>query len=223
MLKPTGELTIFEVGSLCDALKTAVAEEALTRVPSADPEAFALALARVARAFLTDFPENVFWDFDRLAASMASDPRGPAAFAEDVVHLSALYGRHSTICFRYIHDFVYGFDWCRWVQKDPEGRAKIGPFHPVFLAYLRHRAAELLRLIAGDDEKYGRLRQPYRNPFGFSREPGDEERLHRALAERGLIPVRAWEQAGPDRWNEPFADLREQLAQTLAIGRGPKP
>ncbi|MBX3237169.1 MAG: STAS domain-containing protein [Nitrospiraceae bacterium] len=64
MLKPTGELTIFEVGSLCDALKTAVAEEApvtldLSRVTKLDASAVQLLIAahlsgRVAVSGLSD-------------------------------------------------------------------------------------------------------------------------------------------------------------------------
>lgn len=196
-------------------------------LPDEEVDAFAQGLGRVARAFVEDFPENVFWDFDRLANHLLEDPRGPGAPADEIVRLSSLYGRRSPICFRYIHDFVYGFDWCRWVAKAPLERAAIGPFEPEFLAYLEHRAGELVELIAADDEKYGRLPPPgaaghrtsFRNPFAFSREPGDEERLHRALVERDLIPVRAWEIESPPHWDEPYAALRESIAESLHLPR----
>lgn len=188
-------------------------------LPDEEVDAFSEALGRVAQAFLLDFPENVFWDFDRLASHLLEDPRSPGALAEEVVRLSSLYGRRSPICFRYIHDFMYGFDWCRWVAKAPRDRAAVGPFEPEFLAYLEHRAGELVELIAADDHKYGRLNQAYRNPFAFSREPADEERLHRALVERDLIPVRAWEIESPPHWDEPYAALRESIAESLRIPR----
>lgn len=179
-------------------------------------------LARVSDAFVRDFPENVFWDLDFLAGRMiAADASGAEAISQAVVVLSADFGRRSPISFRYAHDLLFGFDWCRWVAREPEQRGAIGPFDPGFLAYLDRRQGELRRLIAIDDAKYGQLRgAPFRNPFHFSREPEDEVRLHRALAERDLVPVIAWDVGGACRWQEPFADLRESIARELGIPRG---
>lgn len=177
-------------------------------------------LERVEGAFTRDFPENVFLDLDLLGASLArlgEVERAEVALA--VERLSADFGG-APIRFRYAHDFLYGFDWCRWVARDPDARAAVGPFDPPFLRYLAERAGELRALIAEDDAKYGRVPDgAYRNPFSFSRSPDDEARLHRALAERDLVPVEAWSTAGRARWERPYAELREEVARELGLSR----
>ena len=92
---------------------------------------------------------------------------------ELLVDVQARYGARSAIRFRYVHDFIYGYDWARWVAREPETRTAIGPYDPVFLQRMRHRADELLELIQTNDKNYPQLEQNIsRNPFGFSREPG---------------------------------------------------
>ncbi len=186
--------------------------------------AFARCLARVVHAFAEHFPQNLFWDVDLLAARLAAAPAPPAMneLSARVAELCARFGRSSPIRFRYLHDFLFGYDWCRWVARAPAERRDVGPFDPPFLAYLLCRGAELRELIDRDDAKYGRLGAGgFRNPFPFARDPADEGRLYRALAERDLIPVRTWQLDGRPRWDLPYAEIRQSLADELGIARRP--
>lgn len=191
-----------------------------------DGTALALArgLAATADAILEHFPDNLLWDLDALAAALlrqagAAGERAPEELAgafDEVLELHALFGRATAIRFRYVHDFVYGFDWAKWVRRDPPGRRHVGPYDRVFLRSMLRRGGELLALIEADDAKYPRLRRPgARNPFTFSREPADELRLHRDLAARGLVPVEAWRLEPSPVWDRPFADAREARAAAL--------
>jgi hypothetical protein len=181
---------------------------------------FARALHRIVRAQLDAFPENVFWDFDALAASLARQPDAAtlAQTSATVVSLQALFGQATPIHFRYVHDFMYGFDWAKWVARDSDARASVAPFEQPFLNYTWRRGHELLLLIANDDEKYPKLSDGRpRNPFGFSREPAEEARLLRDLAARALIPVRAWLGDPAANWCPPYQRLREERAHALGI------
>ncbi|MBX3126625.1 MAG: ferrochelatase [Polyangiaceae bacterium] len=199
--------------SLCD-----VFEEACRRWSPADPAGLSLALAAVAEATLTHFPGNLLWDFEFIAGRLASAE--PALRAEVVASMELLHHRFGSrpIAFRYVHDFSYGFDWARWVERDPGAAGDSGPFDLPFLRYLEQRGAELVELIAADDAKYPTLAPGQtRNPFGFSREPADEVRLFRALAARGWLPVEAFRfDATPD-WRAGHAKLRRRLAQELGL------
>ena len=214
-----------EVGvrlTLDPSRERATSLEALHRslVPRlADPgmeDALARGLVETASAIRRHFPDNLLWDFDALAAALVARCPDSASLLrafEDVVALNALFGCETTIRFRYVHDFIYGFDWAKWVRRDPGARTGVGPFDAVFLTALLARGRELLELIAADDEKYPRLPdERARNPFVFSREPEDELRLHRALAAEGLVPVPAWRLDGTPTWDRPFADLRTARA-----------
>ncbi|HJL28119.1 MAG TPA: hypothetical protein RMG45_33080, partial [Polyangiaceae bacterium LLY-WYZ-15_(1-7)] len=191
-------------------------------LPETARVAFALGLHRAAEAQLEAFPGNLFWDFDALAAATAAAAReGDAerAAAEVtartalIASLQQLFGRRTAIHFRYVHDFMYGFDWAKWVRREPEARRAVGPFEPAFLEYMWRRGHELLALIANDDEKYPKLATGHpRNPFGFSREPEEEERLFRDLAARDLIPVRAWERHPAPVWDRPYQEARAERA-----------
>lgn len=189
--------------------------------------AFALALATCADALCAAFPGNLFWDFDGLAASLASelgDPdRAPVAMVETaqlVAKLHAAFGGEP-IRFRYAHDFLYGYDWAKWVAKDPARRANEPPFGTAFLRALLARAEELRQLIAADDVVYPRLRNASpRNPFSFSREPEHEARLLQSLAMSGAVPVAAWSVAGHAVWDRPYQRLRADRARELGIPRG---
>lgn len=183
--------------------------------------AFAQGLSEIVEAQVEQFPETIFWDMDFLAASLLRTPGGAAgieALAREIVLLQKQYGRNSVICFRYVHDFSYGFDWAKWVASAPEARAHIGPFDPEFIHYLRRRGEELVTLIAEDDKKYPKLPDGRpRNPFGFSREPDDERRLTLELASQGLIPVSTWRVDARPRWDRPYAEIREALAREIGL------
>ena len=126
----------------------------------------------------------------------------------------------SEIRFRYVHDFMYGFDWARWVKKQPDQRANSGPFCQNFLDDLLCRGEEILQSIKKDDVKYPQISQKrYRNPFCFSREPEDERRLLTYLAGCECIPVAAWEWDSVGVWDKPFSQIREEASLKLNIAK----
>ncbi|MCA9600993.1 MAG: ferrochelatase [Polyangiales bacterium] len=188
--------------------------------------AFAESLISIVESECSNFPENIFWDFDYLAASLLRSAhrseRGAVEYLREatelVVGLHELFGMHTAVRFRYGHDFLYGFDWARWVKRDPEERASEGPFDLAFLRFSRERGHELLELIHGNDTKYPPLPDgTTRNPFGFSRDPADERRLHQDLAERDCLPVRAWDPDATPSWDRPFTEIRAARAEALRI------
>ncbi len=184
---------------------------------------FGLALERVARAMHDAFPENLFWDLDALAHRLArtgreEGPRAMIAQSALVAAMQHLFGRETPIAFQYTHDFVYGFDWAKWVRRAPIDHAHVGPFDARFLDSMWRRGHELLVLIANDDDEYPKLRgRKARNPFGFERDPEHERRIYRDLAERDLLPVRAWEREPRGQWDRPFRELREERAKALGL------
>jgi hypothetical protein len=206
-----------------------IAERAAeTPLPHEVFDAFARALEGVVVAQVASFPGNLFWDFDlpaeRLLRLAAQEPEAAALRLERATsRFSALqraFGAESKIQFRYAHDFIYGFDWARWVQREPDRRGSVGPFDDEFIDHMQRRAGEIVVLVEQHDAKYPPLPPGVaRNPFGFSREPRDEERLHRDLAERRLVPVEAWNPEAEPRWDLPFSALREERARQLGIWR----
>jgi len=194
---------------------------------SAAFEALADGLAAIALAMHDAFPHNIFGDLDHLAACLWRDaisaPEGSVPYLRQqcarLVELQHLFGRTTSIRFRYVHDFLYGFDWAKWVSRDVSARARVGPFSPTFLAYMHTRGHELLTVIAeGHDHRYPPLLDARpRNAFGFSREPADELVLHRLLARERLLPVEAWRLDAIPRWNQPFHELRYEHAARLGF------
>lgn len=177
-------------------------------------------------AQLKNFPENIFWDFDFMVNGMLrqalADEDSAIAYLEKFGHkmlsLTELFGNQGEIRFRYVHDFIYGFDWVRWVQKDPENHGNVEPFSLVVLDYLLDKSDELAQRIHQSRCHYYKLSATgYRNPFGFSREPEDEYLLFTHLAQQRLIPVPAWSWDAVPIWNQPFEDLRQEVALKLNI------
>lgn len=123
-----------------------------------------------------------------------------------------MFGCKGEIRFRYVHDFMYGFDWARWVKKDLKNRSNIKPFSIIFLDYLLTKGEEILRLISINDKRYHHISsRSFRNAFCFPRAPKDEYRLLTYLADYGLIPVNAWSWNTEPIWNQPFDEIREQV------------
>ncbi len=178
-------------------------------------------LASLCAAIEKHFPENIFVDLDRLAVSLDGTVRtrgvdAARAQGERLVRLHSLFGGETAIRFRYVHDFFYGFDWARWVARDPATRGAVGPFDDAFLAYSETRARELLDLIARGDAKYGCLdAREHRNPFPFRRDPEAERAILAALARDGSIPVAAWSSEPIAVWDRPYAAMREAKAAAL--------
>ena len=195
-------------------------------IHAGDPPALRDAITRgtidLVRAMLRAFPRNLLWDLDRLVATQAELGRAGhdvTSLMHRVALLQDRFGEHGPIRFRYVHDFVYGFDWARWVAKAPAERAHVGPYDPAFIERMHRRAHELGGAIAaGADATYPPLpRGEIRNPFGFSREPEDELALHRALAAADAIPVQAWRVDGEARWDVDFAAQRRAQARALGL------
>jgi len=190
-------------------------------------EPFVAGTAAFVRALLESFPDNLLWDLDLPLATWwrtAAASDDPAATAADLLalatELQGLFGRTTALRFRYAHDFLYGYDWAKWVGRDPAAREGIGPYDRRFLAAMRARGHELLALIeAGGDAKYPALPDASpRNPFPFSREPEAELAIHRALAEVGRIPVPAWRWDNASvTWSHPWAAWREETAAGLGL------
>jgi hypothetical protein len=183
-------------------------------------------LESIVRTQLQNFPENIFWDFDFLVSSMLRQAlvadEGAIyflrVFGEKMDSLIEMFGTKTEIRFRYVHDFMYGFEWARWVQKEPQKRAHIEPFSLFFLDYLLAKGKELLQRIShGQVTSYKLCDTGYRNPFTFSREPEDERRLLAYLADEQLIPVAVWNWNASPVWNKPFQEMRQQLALKLNI------
>ena len=183
-------------------------------------------VAQVAEAQLRNFPDNLFWDFDYYAKSIWDDAcaniDGVAYLekcSQTATTLMDLYGQHSAIRFRYVHDFLYGFDWARWVKRAPD-RATHGPFGRLFLEYSGQRAHELLALIDNDDRKYPKLESASsRNPFPFMREPNDEKSLYRRLASAGWLPVNTWDADTTPDWGRDYEKERKRFAESLGLAR----
>lgn len=168
--------------------------------------AFAQTMETIVEAQLHNFPENLFWDFDYMAARLLADgqrwPQGVVDYLRKVSLLMArlqhMFGCHSTIRFRYVHDFVYGFDWARWAALDPEHRARIGPYDMRFLRYVLQRGEQIVRLTAEATARVAPLgEQQWRNVFAFRRDPEAESILLRDLAQRSMVPVMAWRADAP--------------------------
>jgi len=192
--------------------------ELLARAPSSERESLIPILAEITDALCESFPANLFCDLDGMTQHLLTRPSAERApLGRRIAHLHQTFGAEP-IRFRYVHDFLYGFDWARWVAREPQLRASVGPYDEAFLSYLEQRSGELVALIENDDRKYPQLRtEGHRNPFPFSREPDAEARLHRSLAQKGLIPVAAWSLDARAVWDQPFARLREQEAVALGL------
>ncbi len=214
-------LARFDVATCASLDPTRPVRTPLTQLATSD--VVATGLEQIATAIARHFPENVFADLDRIAAELemrrARDGDGAAlAHAERIARVHAVFGCETPLRFRYAHDFLYGFDWARWVAREPATRASIGPYDEAFLAYSVERAAELCALVATNDRKYGPLEgTEHRNPFPFRRDRDAESVLHLALAADAAVPVRAWDPGAESVWDRAFTTLREAKAHELHL------
>jgi hypothetical protein len=205
--------------ALCDALLKGETDTSLVRV-------FAQGMRELENGLLTHFPNNLYGDLDYFASAILGEARAqpyPIVHLERLFSLTAellqLYGCHSPIHFQYAHDFLYGFDWARWVRKATSKRQAAGPFSMEFLLYLQKRGHELLALIAKDDAQYPRLATwQNRNAFTFSRLADDERLLHKTLAAEALVPVEAWRRDAQPRCDRDYSQLRAARARALHLG-----
>ncbi|PCC71173.1 hypothetical protein SAMN02745121_04863 [Nannocystis exedens] len=196
-------------------------EEVVALVADGSPATAELtaALREIEAAAAAAFPGNIFWDIELLAAELLrAGPGEVSTQGRRIAGLQALYGQNTVIRFRYVHDFLYGYDWAKWVQREPDERGGVGPFAPAFIDHQERRGRELEQLIAADDAVYPSLPEgQVRNPFPFSREPEAESLLLADLAAAGLLPVEAWDAAASPRWDRPYAELRIERAAALGL------
>lgn len=188
--------------------------------------AFCSTLEGIATSQRENFPENLFWDFDYVAASAWHAAHGQddgvlrlRTIEQLFLRLQRMFGCNSPIRFRYVHDFIYGLDWERWVERDPSRHDGIGPFDRLFLVRVLSRGRDLVRRIErGGDATFPVLRDgEWRNPFAFSRAPEHELLLHRDLARRAEIPVQCWRVDAEPDWRKPYTRIRLQRARELGI------
>ena len=165
-----------------------------------------------------NFPTNIFWDMDGLISFFLhlNDSKKQKNLCKILLKLYDRYGNKKSINFAYIHDFIYGFDWYRWVKKDFFVRKNIGPYDFVFLDYLNKRSLELFELIKINDHKYSTL-CPHvkRNPFSFRRTVEEEIKIHLKLACKGAIPWKAWilkDKKTKKFWETNFSKIRQEMA-----------
>ena len=92
------------------------------------------------------FPENIFYDDEVLAFTLLRSDNLEGLFGKLRI-LLAMFGTHSPICFRYVHDWLYGYDWIKWVSRNPE-YAHTGPFCEEFVDYMVKRGEEIQASIA---------------------------------------------------------------------------
>jgi hypothetical protein len=193
-------------------------------------ESLYIIMEGVVDSILENYPENIFWDLDFLASNMftkiqeeeTNTSKSKRAFylREKLQDIFELFGNKTAIHFRYIHDFIYGYDWCKWVRssEDPIMDHLLDPFGNCFLDSIKKRGLEILELIAKNDENYVSLDSGvYRNPFTFSRGTEDEIRLFRDLANTGDIPVPGWQVYGAVQFKKDYSLIRNNRAVTLGI------
>lgn len=186
-------------------------------------------LSDIVAAQLAAFPGNLFWDQDALVGGLVRGAHGakdpPEQLATTVaalVRVYSLFGRDEAIRFRYIHDFQYGFDWAKWVQKSPLDRSAEDPFSGEFLHAMEARGWQLLAQIGDDDSQYPPVPvTEVRNPFPFCREPDAERTLLQALSKDDWLPLCAWNFDAQGVWNRPFQAHRRERAEALGLLRGP--
>jgi hypothetical protein len=206
---------------------TPLAELVHSLANSSERPFLARAACAVGAAQLEAFPDNLLWDFDFYLSSVhqeaiqSGDYPAHLERATDItVGLMHLYGQGSSIRFQYVHDFIYGFDWARWVRREPDSRSETLPFSLEFLEQSDTRGRAILELIENDDEVYPKLSgSGSRNPFPFARTPDEELELYRGLSGEGCIPVEAWRvDAVPDASRD-YDSIRESAARRLGIER----
>lgn len=192
------------------------------QIPASPFRGWALGLHELSQRH---FPDNIYAHYDLLIAQFwregVSNEGLLLTYCQKVNQLYASLGVHSCVRFRYEHDFLYGFDWAKWVAADLGCRQWVAPFSFAFIDYLEHRVTELYELIALDDAKYHRDLGPgtHRNPFGFSREPEEERTLMERLFASDLLPVKAWDLAFKPDLSKDYVSERKKMAIELQEGK----
>ncbi|PJE04242.1 MAG: hypothetical protein CK427_02860 [Leptospira sp.] len=179
-----------------------------------------------------NFKENIFWDFDFFIHSLVSEYMSTidkSEFLEErkkkIFTIFRLFGSHSLVRFKYLHDFLYGYDWYKWrTQIIPNQTNDLNPFGLSFLNYIEARGYELIELIGQNDTNYPQIeKDENRNPFYFSRSKEDESLLWRSLAQDDLIPIPSWEREIFISLSKNYSEIRNLRAIELQITTNQSP
>ena len=189
-------------------------------------ESISTHLAQIIELQLEHFPQTIFWDWEGVASWLLSlADRADAAdgelkqFLAQFEAIYRMFGTKSDIGFCYSHDFIYGFDWVKWVKRGESWRHRSHPYSARFLDALIDRGAELMDLIENDDARYSlKVGEKGRNPFSFSRGIKEEKILHQQLSVIDMIPLEAWKYSPQAHFLTGFQEKRKELADALNLG-----
>ncbi|MCC5815374.1 MAG: hypothetical protein JJT78_11505 [Leptospira sp.] len=187
-------------------------------------------------AIIENYPENIYWDMDFLFCHVYRQLIERNTFVEKkkwledlerrVRHIMEIFGSKSKIQFRYIHDFLYGFDWCKWNRKRVEigEEVEYNPFGEEFLTYIENRGLEILKMIECNDKNYVQMESgKFRNPFVFKRETEQEIAILSNLASTGDIPIFAWKVDAKFNSKKDYSLIRKERAVELGIAPNTMP
>lgn len=178
-----------------------------------------------------NFPQNIFYDLDYLFYQILQESKTSEIgfepklneFQNSLNSIFTIFGIHSSVKFRYIHDFIYGYDWLKWTLEKKGSQEIESPLGEPFLNYITNRGKELENLIEGNDKNYPVLNEPFRNPFLFVRSTQEEEILHSNLSIDHLIPLEAWNLFAIPKSDKNYSEIRTKRALELGIDRNTMP
>jgi hypothetical protein len=184
----------------------------------------AFQLKQIVKSAVFHFPENIFWDFDFLIYRITTNSMSTSSFdnsiqlySDKILQIFEIFGAHSPIKFRYIHDFIYGYDWLKWMLEKRQASDNTDPFGVDFLNYIYQRGLELVELIRKNDANYPELDGVYRNPFLFSRTTEEEILLHKDLSSVGQIPIEAWNKHATPKSDKNYSVIRLERSREMGI------
>lgn len=169
------------------------------------------------------YPRNIYWDLDRLVSSTIERGFFKGEFQhkefekriDRIEDLMIDFGCKGEIRFEFIHDFTYGFDWVKWIQKSkPRHVAYDDPFQNEFLSYLKSRGGQILELIhSGCDAKYPQLKAgEFRNAYTYDRSREAEIQLMSSLVRQNFVPLKIWERDAKPVYIEQAFEKRRELS-----------
>lgn len=190
---------------------------------SSDLDVLYDAYVQIVKSATKNFPNNIFWDFDLMSHSIASyfakdkNPESLFKYVDQYHSIFCIFGADSPVKFQYIHDFIYGYDWLKWMLEKRKPEEDKDPFGEDFLRYIYNRGLELVCLIQKNDQKYPELTEEYRNPFLFGRSPKEEILLHRTLSSDSLLPLDSWDVHAVPRADKDYSLIRLERSKALGI------
>ncbi|WCL50907.1 hypothetical protein [Leptospira sp. GIMC2001] len=186
---------------------------------------FAEKFATIIDSILINFPKSIFWDFDYFCKSLMSEKQSIEDWKSEfdqrlelILSINERFGCKSSIRFQYYHDFLYGFDWFKWMNLENRESSKADPFGIEFLSYINNRGKEMEVLIEKNSEEYGQIEDhSFRNPFYFTRTDNDEMLLMRNLASNDELPLQTWKLYPNLECKKDYSEIRNKRAFELNI------